>query len=170
MLTDGAASHPGSAAYPPPALARVRRRETRRAMDCLGLPAENLHFLEVPDGAAPHDAAGLADIVHNLCAVIGDCETLLVTWRHDPHGDHVAAYLAVRAAAACLGARGNWRRSARPFRAMHRSTARWCMTTRAASCCRRIFCGASTGTGKFCWRPHERVLAARSVRPVIRRQ
>jgi LmbE family N-acetylglucosaminyl deacetylase len=105
VLTDGAASHPGSSAYPPALLALIRKRETRRAMACLGLPAHKLHFLNVPDGATPHDEAGLADIVRDLCAVVADCDTLLVTWRHDPHCDHLAAYLAVRAAADILSAR-----------------------------------------------------------------
>jgi LmbE family N-acetylglucosaminyl deacetylase len=105
VLTDGAASHPRSRAWPPPRLADLRQRETRRAMECLGLGAEKLHFLGVPDGAAPHDETGLADVVKRLCDVVSGCDTLLVTWRHDPHGDHVAAHLAVRAAGQVLGAR-----------------------------------------------------------------
>jgi LmbE family N-acetylglucosaminyl deacetylase len=105
VLTDGAASHPGSAAFPPPVLATVRRRETRRAAACLGLPAEKLHFLGVPDGGAAHDAAALADMVQKLCVLAAGCETLLVSWRHDPHGDHVTAYMVARAAAQTLGAR-----------------------------------------------------------------
>ena len=105
VMTDGAASHPGSRAFPPPVLAAVRQQETRRAMECLGLRPKNLHFLGLPDGGGSQDPGLLAGAVQRLCAVVARCETLLVTWRHDPHGDHVAAYLVARAAADLLGAR-----------------------------------------------------------------
>jgi len=105
ILTDGAMSHPGSAAFPPPRVAALRADEVAEAMRALGLPPDRLHLLGVPDTAAPHDDGAVAQLAERVAALAAGCDTLLVTWRHDPHGDHQAAHLIARAAAARLAAR-----------------------------------------------------------------
>lgn len=107
VLTDGAGSHPGSAAFPPARLAGIRRNEAREAVRLLGLPPDRLHFAGQPDTAAPtggpaFDAA--VDEVSALCRTSG-IGSLLAPWRHDPHCDHEAADLLARVVAGRLGLR-----------------------------------------------------------------
>lgn len=107
VLTDGAASHQHSAAYPASRLVAVRRGESIAAMATLGLPAERLGFLDLPDGRAPlrgsrfKDAAKrITDTGRRFSAGI-----ICTTWEHDPHRDHVAAYRLGASVARVLGAR-----------------------------------------------------------------
>ena len=107
VLTDGAGSHPGSAAFPPARLAQVRQDEAREAVRLLGLPPDRIHFAGQRDTAAPtggpaFDAA--VDQVSALCSTFG-IGTLLAPWRHDPHCDHEAADLLARAVAGRLALR-----------------------------------------------------------------
>src|SRR5580658_3456598 len=53
ILTDGAASHPGSKQYPPERLRALRVEEARQALTTLGLASENLAFFDYPDTALP---------------------------------------------------------------------------------------------------------------------
>lgn len=107
VLTDGAMSHPTSRSHPPHKLRALRRAEAREAVAALGLGSERLHFLDIPDGRAPREgpdmeaaAARVADLAraHNA-------GTILASWEHDPHADHVAAQAIARAAARLVGAR-----------------------------------------------------------------
>jgi LmbE family N-acetylglucosaminyl deacetylase len=107
VLTDGAASHPGSAAFPPARLVALRAAETRAAVAALGLPPSRLHLMGLPDGQVPrlgppmeHAAATVATIARD--SGVG---TILCTWEHDPHADHVAAHVIASRAAALAGAR-----------------------------------------------------------------
>ena len=50
VVSDGAASHPGSTRWPPARLVKERRRETRRAMARAGLRAADIAYLGLPDG------------------------------------------------------------------------------------------------------------------------
>ena len=107
VLTDGAASHPRSASYPPSRLVALRQAETIAAMATLGLPAERVAFLGLPDGRAPRggppfkDATRrIVDMAHRLSVA-----TICTTWVHDPHRDHVAAYRLGASAAKAVGAR-----------------------------------------------------------------
>jgi LmbE family N-acetylglucosaminyl deacetylase len=104
FLTDGAASHPNSRAYPTERLRMTREQEAREAAGCLGLPAERLVFLREPDSRAPRWGAGFKAVVGRLRALVSReprCGTILAPWRHDPHWDHEAA----AAIAAALGIR-----------------------------------------------------------------
>lgn len=102
IATDGAGSHPGSIAFPPERLCRLRAEEAVAAVAELGLAPDRIAILGLPDTACPSQgpvfeaaAARLADIVreHGLGSIVS-------TWRHDPHCDHLAAHhLAARAAA-----------------------------------------------------------------------
>ena len=51
VVADGAASHPGSIAWPARRLVAERRRETRRALRRIGVAAGDVRFLGLPDGA-----------------------------------------------------------------------------------------------------------------------
>ncbi len=101
VVTDGAASHVGSAAFPPARLAAVRAAEVREAVRRLG-HGERTHLLGLPDGAAPMPGSpgfdDAADVLRRLLARIAP-DTLVLPWRHDPHPDHVASYLLADAAA-----------------------------------------------------------------------
>jgi LmbE family N-acetylglucosaminyl deacetylase len=88
VLTDGAASHPGSVACPPARVASLRRAELRQAVRALGLPEERLLPLDLPDGAA---TAHLADAAARLVRLVPHPGAILTSWRHDPHADHAAA-------------------------------------------------------------------------------
>lgn len=88
-LTDGAASHPGSRAVTPPALAAIRRAEVTEAVSLLGGGAADLTFLDQPD-------AGLEaspELVRRLEALARSRGSGLVLAPSplDPHCDHVAA-------------------------------------------------------------------------------
>jgi LmbE family N-acetylglucosaminyl deacetylase len=90
ILTDGAASHPGSLAYPPERLRQAREAEAAGAVHLLGLPSANLFFLRLPD-------TKLADFLETAAARIQeiaraqDCGLLIAPWAGDPHCDHEAA-------------------------------------------------------------------------------
>lgn len=93
ILTDGAASHPGSLAFPPERLRRVREAEAVRATGLLGLPPKNLHFMRRPDtqlsASGPEFealTATLLEILRTQC-----CGLVIAPWAGDPHCDHEAA-------------------------------------------------------------------------------
>lgn len=95
ILTDGSGSHPGSVSHPPADLAALRQAEARRAVACLGLPAERLVFLQEVDG----QARGCDDVVRRVAAIVQafGCSTVVAPWRLDPHCDHAtAAQIAAR--------------------------------------------------------------------------
>ena len=101
LLTDGEASHPGSARFDKTALARLRSRELQRALQALSPQAPiAVRRLGQPDGASDFGAISqkqIDDLVGlSLDAGIG---AIWSTWRHDPHCDHqTAAMLADRLA------------------------------------------------------------------------
>jgi LmbE family N-acetylglucosaminyl deacetylase len=100
-VTDGAASHPGSAAYPPSRLTALRAAELRAACAILGLPANRIHHLGLPDTAAPLSGKNFEHTAQTIAAIAGThgAGTLFATWPYDPHCDHEAvAAIAARAA------------------------------------------------------------------------
>ncbi len=99
--TDGAASHPGSAAYPPQRLQKLREAEMLAACAILGVSAARVHFLHLPDSQAPSQGAAFDAAVRTMAALIEvhGVQTIFATWPHDPHGDHqTVAALAAAAA------------------------------------------------------------------------
>jgi LmbE family N-acetylglucosaminyl deacetylase len=100
VVSDGAASHPGSRAWPPPRLAARRREEARAAVAALGLdPGRDIAFLGLPDAAVP---TGGARFDAALDAALGIAlpappAAVVAAWRHDPHRDHAAAFVLARA-------------------------------------------------------------------------
>ncbi len=107
IVTDGTGSHPGSRAWPAARLKAQREAEARDAVAALGLPVDRLHFLGLRDAHAPHEGSAFDAAVREIATHAGsrDARTLLATWRHDPHADHVAVSRMARAAAEASGAR-----------------------------------------------------------------
>jgi len=102
VMTDGAASHPGSAAFPPARLREIREAEASCAVSLLGLPRENLLFLGYKDSFLPSRGADfdLAVTHVKLIAAENDCAILIAPWQGDPHCDHQAAARIAASAAA----------------------------------------------------------------------
>jgi LmbE family N-acetylglucosaminyl deacetylase len=95
FLTDGAASHRGSAQWPPGRLAAARAVEALDALRDLGLGEDQVLFLAWPDGqpkTAQSDAYEVS--VTQALAFIGprDIRSLWAPWRREAHCDHQAAY------------------------------------------------------------------------------
>jgi LmbE family N-acetylglucosaminyl deacetylase len=73
----------------PAELGRVRRSEAQAALTFLGLPAANVHFMNLPDGRLrrhrPQLQQEVASLVHRLKP-----DHLLIPFRYDRHPDHLA--------------------------------------------------------------------------------
>jgi LmbE family N-acetylglucosaminyl deacetylase/uncharacterized membrane protein YbhN (UPF0104 family) len=102
VLTDGARSHLGSLEWPTQRLVARRAVEVRRALARLGLGRASVSFFDNPDGALlfrpdlrERAAERLVHLANRLRA-----KRIFVTWRHDPHPDHVAASLVAERAVA----------------------------------------------------------------------
>ena len=99
ILTDGAASHPGSAAYPPARLAATREAEARIALGTLGLPPGHIVFLRFPDTGMPRGGHSYEAAVAALAARCTARNIVIGPWGEDPHCDHVAGAIFARAVA-----------------------------------------------------------------------
>jgi LmbE family N-acetylglucosaminyl deacetylase len=107
ILTDGTGSHPSSRTFPPDRLRALRQSEARCAVVELGLPATQVAFIDAKDGALPRYGRARRVLARRVAAhamALG-VGTILTTWKHDPHGDHVAAAGIGRDAARQCGAR-----------------------------------------------------------------
>jgi LmbE family N-acetylglucosaminyl deacetylase len=93
-LTDGSASHPGSAAWPRARLARIREREALGALAVLGVPRADVLFLRWRDAApfAP-GSAGYARTLKRLSTWASSFAPRSVwsPWAGEAHCDHAAA-------------------------------------------------------------------------------
>lgn len=92
-LTDGSRSHPGSKAYPPAAVAKLREAEAREALDILGIRQVPL-FFRLQDGALTDVATSVrAETVAGLvrALTVFRPDLVLAPWLRDPHPDHRAA-------------------------------------------------------------------------------
>lgn len=98
FVSDGGGSHPNSAAFPPTRLKALRQDEAKRACAELGLGPEDLFFLSLPDRFVPHTGADAECAVEAIAAEVDaiGARSLFVSWRHDPHCDHQAAYQIAR--------------------------------------------------------------------------
>jgi len=93
-LTDGAASHQGSQAWPPKRLAERRRREAIAALDVLGVGESDILFLDWADAAplTPEDDAYGRSLTRLALWAGGFApRSLWSTWRGEAHCDHAAA-------------------------------------------------------------------------------
>jgi LmbE family N-acetylglucosaminyl deacetylase len=91
-VTDGAASHPGSTAYPPERLKLLRAAELRSAAQILGVPKQRVRSLNLPDTRARREGPEFERAAQAVGSLIRDhsVTNLLASWTHDPHGDHQA--------------------------------------------------------------------------------
>ncbi|MBB3691967.1 PIG-L deacetylase family protein [Sphingomonas sp. BK580] len=96
VVSDGAASHPGSRAWPRARLVRERRRETRLVMRRIGVAAGAITFLDLPDGRlADYEGAvrrGIRRAVDALPAPL----LALAPLPGDAHPDHRVVAAAAR--------------------------------------------------------------------------
>lgn len=99
-VTDGGASHPGSALWTKERLCRVRPEESRQAASTLGVAPSWLR-LRLPDGGLAGRIAALAAMLQE---VLRPGDTVLTTWRFDGHPDHEACGQACALAARACGA------------------------------------------------------------------
>lgn len=100
-VTDGTASHSGSTEWPVERLAKTRPRESRVALQRLGLFVEPAR-LGLPDGGLKELRAMLAA---RLVSLLRPRDVVFTTWRQDGHPDHEATGQACAMAAASAGAR-----------------------------------------------------------------
>lgn len=102
VVTDGAASHRESGTHGRDRLRQLRRDETIEAAAVLGVPAERISFLDVPDGQAPQRGPGAYAAGRRLASLARDISagTVFTSWNYDSHPDHVAAHRY-----ACIAAR-----------------------------------------------------------------
>lgn len=105
IVSDGCGSHTHSALYPPDKLRALREQETLDAVAALGVPADAVTFLRLPDAGVPSSgpvaeaaATSIVDVTQRAGA-----GAVCVTWGYDPHCDHQAAAAIVRLAQARLG-------------------------------------------------------------------
>jgi LmbE family N-acetylglucosaminyl deacetylase len=106
ILTNGAASHPGSKTWPPGKLAALRELEASQAVQYLGLPDQNLFFFRQPDAALAAEG-DLFDMLVARAGMLGEqngCSLVIGPWAGDSHCDHEAA---ARIAAA-VAERNGW--------------------------------------------------------------
>jgi LmbE family N-acetylglucosaminyl deacetylase len=101
FLTDGEASHPGSAVVPAIQLGKIRMREAIDAATHLGVSSGSLDFMHLPDGSLPgmseHTFSTITEQLRLVIRKLAPC-VVCVTASTDPHGDHQMAHrLAVAA-------------------------------------------------------------------------
>ncbi len=90
VLTDGAASHPNSLRWPRRRLTAERRRESRRVLRQIGVAANDVTFLNLPDGCLHRHTVparrGLARALGH-----GGPALVAVSAASDAHPDHRSA-------------------------------------------------------------------------------
>ncbi|MBW2494943.1 MAG: PIG-L family deacetylase [Deltaproteobacteria bacterium] len=79
-------------------LFEVRRAEAIAAMSHLGVPKDQLHFLELPDRRLRHHSAKLGAELKALIARLAP-DRILAPFRFDQNPDHLALHAAARACA-----------------------------------------------------------------------
>jgi LmbE family N-acetylglucosaminyl deacetylase len=105
IVSDGAASHPGSRRWPVERLVVERRRETLRAMRALGLTPGAIGFLDLADGELASDPALVRQTLGRAMQGRSKPDLVIGPELSDTHADHRA----VAAALAALPRRGERR-------------------------------------------------------------
>jgi LmbE family N-acetylglucosaminyl deacetylase len=92
IVTDGSGSHPHSKQYPRQALIDLRYSEVHQAGLALGLQADRMTFLDLPDTLAPKSGPLFEAAVQQIADLIrrSRAASLFFTWECDPHCDHEA--------------------------------------------------------------------------------
>ena len=104
-VTDGAGSHPNSRSHPPARLRTTRAAELLHAAAILGVGAERVHFLGLPDTRAPFAGPDFDAAVVAVGALARHYHitTAFASWRFDPHCDHQATAALGEAVAHAIG-------------------------------------------------------------------
>ena len=86
--------------YPPAHLSRLRESETLTAAAELGVSADAVAFLGLPDRYVLSEGPDAGAAVMRIVEIAQACgaDLMTVTWQHDPHHDHQAAFALARAA------------------------------------------------------------------------
>ena len=114
IVSDGTGSHPNSQEYPHDRLRELRESEALAAVAELGIAADAVEFLRLPDRAVPSVGPEAEAAIQAIKAAADACNAshIAVTWQHDPHRDHRATFALTAAAA---HQRGNVRLLAYPI-------------------------------------------------------
>lgn len=96
VVSDGAASHPNSVAWPPARLTAVRERESRHGLRRLGVRREAVTFLRLPDGQLSAGADRCRAALHRALRRHGKVDLLVGPAIADAHPDHRAVARALR--------------------------------------------------------------------------
>ncbi|NNE46275.1 MAG: hypothetical protein HKN37_06410 [Rhodothermales bacterium] len=100
FVTDGAMSPAPTFRWqgsPSTSLPAVRKREAENALSTLGVPKDNIYFLDYPDGEL---SAHVDDLAVRLAEILKSTKPafVFVPFRYDRHPDHLATYAAAIAA------------------------------------------------------------------------
>jgi LmbE family N-acetylglucosaminyl deacetylase len=100
IVSDGVGSHPNSSLYPAVRLRVLREQEVIAAGYELGVTEDAITFLRLPDRFVRSDGSGAQAAVNAIVRIAQTCnaDLMTVTWEHDPHCDHQAAFALARAA------------------------------------------------------------------------
>lgn len=90
VVSDGAASHPNSAAWPPRRLIAARERESRHALHRLSVRRDGVTFLRLPDGGLSAEEDRCRAALHRTLRRIGRFDILVGPAAADAHPDHRA--------------------------------------------------------------------------------
>jgi LmbE family N-acetylglucosaminyl deacetylase len=85
-------------------LSAVRRVEARSALETLGVPPQNLHFLDLPDGALERHQRSLERSLGEVVRKLRP-DQVLIPFRYDRHPDHLAVNRAAQSALQQEGSR-----------------------------------------------------------------
>ena len=80
-----------------PGIKELRRREAHEVMGAVGIPPDNLVFLDLPDRKLSRNASELKRRLESEIARIAP-SVILIPFRYDLHPDHVAVHRCVRRA------------------------------------------------------------------------
>lgn len=96
IVSDGAASHPGSKRWPAKRLIAARRRESLMALRRLTVLSSDVRFLGLPDGALPQQLPQCRRRVRRAVSMAAGVDLIVGPAASDAHPDHraVAAALA----------------------------------------------------------------------------
>jgi len=103
FVTDGGASHSGSATWSRERLAIQREVEASNALECLGAGDHPRSFLRLRDADMPTEGTALwHEAKSTVVGIVKDFrpDLVLLPWRRDPHRDHRDSWGLVTAALA----------------------------------------------------------------------
>lgn len=95
FVTDGSLSHPNSKKYPAEKRIELREQEAINALSILGVDANKVTFMRLPDGSVPYNGdPQFTDAVNQMEQLLTriNPQTIFLPWRRDPHTDHRATW------------------------------------------------------------------------------